>query len=257
MLRAYLAAAAAALAFGAAWISPWAPAWAPPWAPGAGGCLAQELKAETKAAESADAPPVYVPPRRGGPANVAAAATRSGSDATPRLKLLAPAHTGLTVAAQPTLYLYVAEPGTVRVRVMRAASLADAPLATGQIDVAAAPAIVPLSLLGLNATLRPGTAYEVIVSMYDGRSGAMRGGDSAMIERVSEPAGLSAAQTGAPLARARLFAKAGLWFDAVGAVSEAVNAAPASPAARGHRAALLEQAGLGAIAEFDRKGPRG
>ena len=241
MLRAYLAAAAAGLALGAVW------------AAGGGASFAQEAKP----GESADAPPVYVPPKRGGPANVAAAATRGAAEGTPRLKLLAPGHTGLTVAAQPTLYLYVAEPGTVRVRVMRAASLADAPLATGQVEVAGAPAIVPLSLLGLNATLRSGTAYEVIVSMYDARSGAMHGSDSAMIERVGEPAGLSAAQTGAPLARARLYAKAGLWFEAVGAVSEAVNATPSDPVPRGHSAALLEQAGLGFVAEFDRKGPRG
>ena len=211
---------------------------------------AQDAKSDPAAA---DAAPVYVPPKRGGPANVAAAATRSGIDPSPRLKVLAPSHTGLTVAAQPTLYMYVAEPGAVRVRVMRAASLSDPPVATGRVEVQSAPAIVPLSLLGLNATLRPGVEYEVIVSMYDTRSGAVRGTDSAMIERVSEPAGLSAAQTGAPLARARLFAKAGLWFDALGAGGEAVNAAPASAGPRGHRAALLEQAGLPAIAEFDRK----
>lgn len=245
MVRPFLAAAAAVLALGAAWLSPWAP--------GGGACLAEEAKP----AESADAPPVYVPPKRGGPANVAAAATRSGADAAPRLKLLAPGHTGLTVAAQPTLYMYVAAPGTVRVRVMRAARLADAPVATGRVEVAAAPAIVPLPLLGLNATLRQGGGYEVIVGMYDAQSGALRGSDSAMIERVSEPAGLSAAQTGPPLTRARLYAQAGLWFDAIAALGEAVNAAPSNPGPRGHRAALLDQAGLGAIAEFDRKGPPG
>ncbi|MGQ0674707.1 MAG: DUF928 domain-containing protein [Rhodospirillales bacterium] len=220
--------------------------------------LAQDSKPAPAVAEpAADAAPVYVPPKRGGPANVAAAATRSGLTDALKLRLLAPNHTGLTVAEQPTLYMYAAEPGAVRVRVMRTASLSDPPIATGSVEVKAAPAIVAVALKDLKANLRAGTEYEVVVSMYDSASGAVKGTDSAMIQRVAAPAGLAARPSDSPLARARAYASAGLWFDAIGALGEAAAAQPASPGPRGHRAALLDQAGLKALAEFDRKGPGG
>jgi hypothetical protein len=62
--------------------------------------------------------PVYVPPRRGAPKDVAAAATRGAL--APRLKLLAPDHAGLTVVAQPTLYIYTQGAGSLQVQVKRA-----------------------------------------------------------------------------------------------------------------------------------------
>lgn len=215
--------------------------------------LAQAAPTFPQAPSAPDDAPVYVPPKRGGPSNVAAAATRAAPARAQALKLLAPGHPGLTTAAQPTLYFYVGEPGAVRVRIGRGASLSDPPVATGRIEVASAPAIVPVSLATLKATLRAGRDYEVTVTMFDPATGAMRGSDSAVIQRIADTPEVLAARKQPPSSRVRVYAAAGLWFDALGAAGDSIAAAPNDARARNHRAALLEQAGLREIAEFDRK----
>lgn len=212
--------------------------------------IAQGAGASPSAAEAA---PVYMPPRMGGPREVTAAATRSEPARTDLVRLLAPNHTGLTLAEQPTLYMYVGEAGALNVTVRSQADLAGRALASGRIEVASAPAIIPLSLGKLGASLRVGSGYIVNVAMYDS-TGRVKSSDSAALERVNPPAEIARAASGKPLERARLFAAAGLWFDAVGALGEAIAA---NPALRPHRAALLDQIGLSAVAAFDRAAPRG
>jgi uncharacterized protein DUF928 len=51
---------------------------------------------------------------------------------------------------------------------------------------------------------------------------------------------------------AAIYAEAGLWYDAVTAVSELIATAPQDPALRTQRAALLEQVRLSEVAERDR-----
>ncbi len=115
--------------------------------------------------------PVYVPPRRGSPKDVSAAATRSPT-LLPRLKLLAPDHAGLTVAAQPTLYIYAQGAGWLQVQVRRAAD-PGAGFTSPRIEVKDPPAIRAISLAGLGVTLEPGAEYRVTVMSYD-RAGAVR-----------------------------------------------------------------------------------
>jgi hypothetical protein len=70
------------------------------------------------------------------------------------------------------------------------------------------------------------------------------------IERVGLPEGL-----GAKLAQAGkgelpfLYAEAGLWYDALAAISQLIEAAPHDPTLRRQRASMLAQVGLPEIGE--------
>jgi hypothetical protein len=207
---------------------------------------------QTPAPESV---PVYVPPRRGAPKDVAAAATRGA--VAPRLKLLAPDHAGLTVAAQPTLYIYTQGTGSLQVQVKRATD-PGAGFTSPRIEIKDPPAIRAIALAELGVTLDPGAEYRVTVMSYD-RAGTVRATDSALIERIAPPVELSVMTAGRPASdQAKAFASAGIWFDALDAISRAIDGAPGSAAPRRGRAALLEQIGMKEIASFDRKGqPQG
>ena len=212
--------------------------------------LAQGTSTSPAAVEAA---PVYAPPRMGAPKEVTAAATRDPAPRADLVRLLAPNHTGLTLAEKPTLYMYIGEPGTLSVTLRSQSDLAGPALASGRIEIATAPAIIPLSLAKLGASLRAGTGYVLNVAMYD-PTGRVRGSDSTSLERITPPADIAQAASGKPLERARRYAAAGLWFDAMGALGDAIAT---DPAMRAHRAAMLDQIGMPSVAAFDRTAPRG
>ena len=213
------------------------------------------VRSEISQTPAQESVPVYVPPRRGAPKDVAAAATRGAI--APRLKVLAPNHAGLTVAAQPTLYIYTQGAGWLQVRVKRAPD-AGAGFTSARIEIKDPAAIRPVALAELGVALDPGDEYRVTVMSYD-RGGTVRATDSVLIERIAAPVELSVMTTGRPAsAQANAFASAGIWFDALDAISRAIDGAPDSAGPRRGRAALLEQIGMKEIASFDRKGmPQG
>jgi hypothetical protein len=203
-------------------------------------------------AQATSAPPVYVPPRRGGPSDVAPAATRSGPTRQ-KVKVLGPDHTGLTISAQPTLYMYVGETGRMQLLLTRVSDRAAPPVASGRIEVAQAPTIVSLPLSSLNATLEQGVEYRLTVMALD-KSGSIRASDAVQIMHIAAPAELAAATAaGTSQAHARVYAGAGVWYDAIHALGKEVAATPSNLSARSDRAALLEQAGMHEVASYDRR----
>lgn len=207
-------------------------------------------------AQANGSPPIYVPPRRGNPSDVAPAATRGGP-VRHKVKLLAPDHTGLTISAQPTLYMYVGETARLQLLLTRVGDTAAPPVASGRLDATEAPAIVPLQLSALGATLEVGTEYRLTILSVD-KAGSIRASDAVQLMRVAEPPELAAANSGSLQARARVLAGAGVWYDALHALGQAAQAAASSASAHMDRAAMLEQAGMPEIAAFDRRAaPRG
>ena len=99
--------------------------------------------------------------------------------------------------------------------------------------------------------LAPGVAYRWYVAVVpdpDRRSRDILAGGA--IERVDIPdelrKKLAQAETGAvPF----LYAQAGMWYDALAAISELVEAEPNEPAFRQQRTALLAQVGLAEIGQ--------
>ncbi len=106
-------------------------------------------------------------------------------------------------------------------------------------------------LADYNVRLSPGAAYRWFVAVVpdsDRRSKDILAGGA--IERVETTEELKAklAQTvnkDTPF----VYAEAGMWYDALGAISDLIEAAPQDQELRKQRAAMLEQVGLPTITE--------
>jgi hypothetical protein len=110
-----------------------------------------------------------------------------------------------------------------------------------------------IELAEYNVNLQPGVTYHWFVTLIV--DPAQRASDVAAggsIERIAPPEALSSQLAQAGPARAPfIYAEAGLWYDAVMAVSQLIDAAPQDRALRRQRAALLAQVGLSGVAKAD------
>ncbi|MBI3988963.1 MAG: DUF928 domain-containing protein [candidate division NC10 bacterium] len=111
-----------------------------------------------------------------------------------------------------------------------------------------------LRLADYGVRLSPGVRYQWFVALVvdpDRRSKDILMGGT--IERIELPESLQTKLAAtSPAEMPHLYAEAGVWYDAVTAISDLIEAAPHDPMLRQQRAALLEQVGLPEIAEYDR-----
>jgi hypothetical protein len=164
--------------------------------------------------------------------------------------VLAPDHVGLTTQAQPTLYWYARTPGASRFRFALINDTEIEPLLEIDNGEGKVAGIQQLDLQDYDITLTPGVEYEWSVALV--RDENNRSADivtSGVIERVKPTAELDDRLAGSSGAeRVRLYAGAGLWYDALDSLSDLIVAAPDDRALTAMRAALLEQIGLQEIA---------
>jgi hypothetical protein len=189
-----------------------------------------------------DATVVYQPPRRGAPrAHVGAGGVR-GSRAVPQPLALAPDHVGLTTSATPALYWQIdAAPGEGLAVVFtlneedRIEPLIEAKLATP--ERAGIHSVRPADY---GVTLAPDVDYEWSIALVDEDGSQPQVAVSVgYLRRVARPAGLS----GTP-PDAAAFARAGLWYDALDALEDAITRHPGDARLREQRSSLLRQAKL-------------
>jgi hypothetical protein len=200
--------------------------------------------------------PVFVPPRRGAPKVRVGGATRgAGSPGAPSLLALVPEDGGLTVEEQPVLYWYLSQPTSSRIDLTILDEASVAPLLETTIPGPLTPGVHAIRLADHQISLAPGIDYVWFVSLVpdaERRSNDVIAGGG--IERVAAPEPLRAKLAGAGEAGPGfVLAEAGIWYDALDALSRAVEASPRDPAARGSRAALLEQVGLVEVARVERE----
>jgi hypothetical protein len=213
-------------------------------------------QASAQQAGSGERPVTYTPPPRGAPGGRTGGGTRGPADTTPLLTVLAPKeHTGLTVNTQPVLYWYLGQEEQHPVYV----TLTDRQSVTPLLEVALASppsaGMHRIRLADYNIRLSPGVPYDWSVAIV--LDATQRSQDivvSGTIALVPPPEGLQgqltqAGKMGAP----RLYAGAGLWYDALAALSTLIDAAPKERTLRQQRAALLEQAQLAEAAAYDRQ----
>ncbi len=204
--------------------------------------------------------PVYNPPKRGAPGGRVGGGTRGSGQELPFLNVLAPDHVGLTTQEQPTLYWYLSKPTTHPIELVIIQSVGIKPMGK-LIEIPilplAQPGIHRIRLGDYGVKLAPGTQYQWFVTSVvkpDRRSKDIIAGG--FIERVGDPEAIQMklVQAGEASA-ARVYAETGIWYDAVMALSEMIDAAPNDPRLRRQRAALMQQVGLPDVAEFDLKYP--
>jgi hypothetical protein len=196
--------------------------------------------------------PEYIPPVRSAPGGRVGGSTR-GPGTPPTLSALAPDHTGLTIQEQPSLYWYLSKPTTYPVEFTIIDDRAVQPLVERRLSGSLQPGVQRVRLAEYGLRLSVGVLYRWSVALVvdpDNRSRDVIAGG--VIERIAPPTELRAKLARAGKTRAPyLYAEAGLWYDALAAISDLIDAAPNDQVLRQERASLLEQVGLPQIAELD------
>jgi len=202
--------------------------------------------------------PMYQPPKRGAPGGRVGGGTRGSGEDLPILSVLAPDHVGLTTQEQPILYWYLSKPTTLPVELAVIRSLGVQPLSPlleKRLATPAQPGVQAIRLADYGVKLVPGEQYQWFITLVvkaDRRSKDIVTGG--FIERTGPPEAIQAKldQAGKESA-AFVYAETGLWYDAVMALSDMIEAAPNNGLLRKQRAALLQQVGLPEIAKHDLK----
>ena len=193
-------------------------------------------------------PVLYQPPRRGAPARdrVGAGITR-GATAQPTPLALAPDHVGLTVSASPCLFWHIDAPPGEGVALIFAITndTSIAPLAEVGLDAPSGAGIQRLRLADHGIELAPETEYMWSIALVaDADNRSEDAVSTGFIRRVARPEALAAeSRDGVD------FAQAGIWYDALEALSDDVDEHPDDRKARFLRSALLRQVKLDAAVE--------
>lgn len=189
----------------------------------------------------------YVPPNRGAPAPFlrVSGSTRGSAGETLGLDFLAPDnHVGLTRQAQPTLYFYLSEGTSAPVGVTIGEKGKD-PYLDVKLPAPLGPGIQAIDLSHHNVRLDAGKRYRVIISVGHGSNSYAIGA----VERTADHDSVRKANVvQEPLARARVLAAHGLWYDAIHELSSAIDESLPTQSLYMARQTLLEQVGLAHVA---------
>jgi hypothetical protein len=201
--------------------------------------------------------PVYKPPLRGAPEGRLAGGSRSPEEDLPRLHFLAPDHVGLTTKEQPVLYWFISEVRKYPLELSIVEVGTHDPIAEVRLRPPKQPGIQVFRLAEYGSRLRTGVLYRCFVKMIADPAQPSRNlvsfGD---IQRIEIPDTLvTILKTTPRTEHVFVYAREGLWYDALAAVSDAIGASPREKLFRKQRAALLLQAGLNEVAEYEVDNP--
>jgi hypothetical protein len=199
---------------------------------------AQDAASNTAVAQAV---PSYRPPLRGAPASRIGGAHRGGEGEDWTLVVLAPEHTGLTTAEQPILYWYTSQDVDQPVELTLIEDGAIDPIVERRIPGPLAAGVQRVALADFGVSLKPETDYQWFVSVVvDPTQRSKDYATGAGIRRVArDPQLETRLQSAASDQLAFVFAEAGLWYDAIDALSQRADAT-----SRAQRRALIEQVGL-------------
>jgi hypothetical protein len=176
-------------------------------------------------------------------------------DRLPALYVLVPNQAALTTQEAPSLFWFQSAGADRRFEVTLNEPKNPKPLLKVGSEKSEKAGIHRISLAKQNVTLKPGITYKWTVAWVpkpDNRSLNVVAGGS--IKRVEADASLTAALADAKGAdKASVYAQNGIWYDALEAISNAIEAAPDDKELRALRAELLEQVGLKVAAAAERK----
>jgi hypothetical protein len=196
--------------------------------------------------------PVYQPPRRGAPRGRVGGGSRGPGDNRPVLSVLVPDHTALTVQEAPTLYWYISSRPDHPIELTIIDEHSIKPLLETRV-YPKQPGIQEVRLNKHHIRLSPGIKYQWFVALVI--DAANRSKDiiaGGWLERIEPSHTLQEQLTRAERTEMPfIYAEAGIWYDALEAISDLIDASPDNPVPRQQRAALLEQVGLTEIAMSD------
>ena len=200
---------------------------------------------------------VYKPPRKGAPApgSRRGGGSRGMNKSVPVISLLAPDHVGLTLREQPVLFWFTPTKQNGPVEFTLTVENADTPVVEAKLPLPAQPGLQQINLSDYKVKLSPGERYQWSVALIlDAEERSANIVAMGAIERIEPnkleqplPSNLSKAE--AP----KRYAEAGIWYDAVMAISDLIQSNPADTELRQQRASLLEQVGLADVGTYDMK----
>jgi len=168
---------------------------------------------------------------------------------------LVPDHLALTTQAQPSLFWFQSKPAKAKFELTVVEPKKPTPLLSLTSPDADKPGIHRIKLARYKVELQLDVTYEwsvAIISDPENRSKDVIA--KGVIKRIKPPANLAAGSEKAnDLERAAAYAQAGIWYDALDAISNAIEAHPDDASLREQRASLLKQVGLSQAAALDTK----
>ena len=212
----------------------------------------------------ANTPFQYAPPNRGTPKRTQGTGSRGCNQSLPvSLNLLVPNdHNGQTISGHPTFYWYVSDKVSVPVEFALVQPGVAKPLFVQQIQVEKG-GMMQVTLPKTLPELATGQKYRWSVSLVcDSNRPSNNVFVQSWIERVSANADLtrniSALQAnGNPTnllqEQGRIYARAGLWYNALEAFFSSYTANPNDPSSKADFLSLLEQGGLTQISATERQ----
>ena len=199
--------------------------------------------------------PVYKPPLRGAPAGRLGGGTRGIGEGSLTVSALVPDHTGLTSQEQPSLYWFLSQPTSHPIELTVIEAQAVKPILETHVTQAGQPGVQGVRLADYGVRLKTGVLYQWFVAVVadpEQRSRDIIGGGE--IERVDLDKALKTKlEEGSKADAPRRYAEAGIWYDALAAISERIAAAPTNADLKKQRASLLRQVGLTEIADYEMK----
>ncbi|MFL5289706.1 MAG: DUF928 domain-containing protein [Rhodopila sp.] len=192
----------------------------------------------------------YVPPDLGAPAVRVSGGTRGTADAGLSLDVLAPNQTGLTTQEQPTLYWYISRSVRADIRLSIVADTSNNTVLDVKVPGGATAGIHAFSLKGTRVHLALNTDYQWSVTAVQSRDPSGDIVATGMIRRVH--GSTLDRELRATSEAAATYARSGLWYDALQALSEAIRARPNDLSLQYQRSALLHQVGLAVPTTQDR-----
>ena len=163
----------------------------------------------------------------------------------PNLFVLAPDHIGLTIHEQPTLYWYLTQSTTEPIDVIMTEEETLRVVLDARLLPPLPAGIHAMSLKDYDVRLLKNVPYQWEAKIR-AKTLTEEVKASGFIMRVEPPRTLSASVASklrSPEAP-KLFAQSGLWYDALGVLSDLIQSHPQSQAFLQQRAALLKQVGL-------------
>ena len=205
---------------------------------------------------------LYKPPlRRATPSRVRNG-TRGPGDRLPSLWVLAPDHMGLTVHDQPELYWYLSKSSRHPVEITLSDQEAIDPLFELRLQPPVTAGIHRTRLAEHGIRLKPNVPYEWFVALLanpedPSQDIVSRGTIQHVAPSDSRQQQVhTALQKAVPTTNAwRIYASAGIWYDAMAMLSTLIEKTPRDAALRQQRAVLLDEVSLPEVAAYSRKIP--
>jgi len=218
--------------------------------PGAELALAQN--AAQKEATRAPSGVKFRPPATGAPSVRVTGGSRGSGDTSITLDVLAPDDIGVTTQEQPSLFWFQSKPANAKFELTLLQENKVKPLVQVSVERSTKAGIQRMKLADHGVKLALGVEYQWVVALVNDPNN--RSTDlvaSGVIKRVETPADLKEKiAKAAPESLPGLYAEAGIWYDALSALSDQIEAHPEDKALRETRADLLRQVGLKAAAGF-------